>query len=208
MRAWIYDRLFYSLSKHWYRAVLNALPEGARLLDVGVGTGTSLLDNADLVRERGVRVEGIDINTSYLKACQERIDERGLGDCISVRERSVYDLTPELLGGELYDAVYFSASFMLLPDQRAALRVVSRCLKPGGQICFTQTFETKRTRFWEVVKPLLYLFTSVHFGVVTYEGPFLEMLREEGLEVVRNEVLRLQGPREMRVVMAKPTQGS
>jgi len=206
MRAWIYDRLFYSLSKHWYRSVLNALPEGARLLDVGVGTGTSLLANADLVRQRGARVEGIDINMSYLKACQAGIDALGVGDCIRVRERSVYDLTPALLGGELYDAVYFSASFMLLPDQRAALRVVRACLKPGGQVCFTQTFETQRTRFWEVVKPLLYLFTTVHFGVVTYEGPFLEMLREEGFEVTRNEVLRLQGSREMRVVMAKPTE--
>ena len=204
MRAWIYDKLFYSLSKHWYRAVLNALPERARLLDVGVGTGTSLLANADLVRERAVRVEGIDINTSYLRACQEKIDALGVGDLISVRERSVYDLTPELLGGELYDAVYFSASFMLLPNQRDALRVIKGCLKLGGQVCFTQTFETKRTRFWEIVKPLLYLFTTVHFGVVTYEAPFLEMLREEGFEVTRNEVLRLQGPREMRVVMAKP----
>ena len=200
MRAWIYDRLFYSLSRDWYRAVLSAIPEGSRLLDVGVGTGSSLLSNVDLVRERSIKVEGVDINVSYLKACQEKIEEGGMGDVISVREQSVYNLDPE----DKYDAVYFSASFMLLPDQKAALQVIKRCLKPTGYVCFTQTFETKRARFMEVIKPLLYLFTSVHFGVVTYEAPFIEQLEAEGFKVVRNDVLNQQGPREMRVVMATP----
>ena len=200
MRAWIYDRLFYSLSRDWYRAILSGLPEGSRVLDVGVGTGSSLISNADLVREREMKVEGIDINESYLKACQEKLEEGALTDVISVRAQSVYDLDPD----DKYDAVYFSASFMLLPDQREALKVVRRCLKPGGHVCFTQTFETKRARLMEVIKPLLYLFTSVHFGVVTYEEPFIEQLEGEGFKLVRNEVLRIQGPREMRAVMATP----
>jgi ubiquinone/menaquinone biosynthesis C-methylase UbiE len=200
MRAWIYDRLFHSLSKDWYSAILSALPNGARMLDVGVGTGSSLLSNASLVQDKNMRVEGIDINASYLKACQAKIDALGVGEHISVREWSVYDLDE----GDQYDAVYFSASFMLLPDQGAALEVVKRCLKAGGHVCFTQTFETKRTRFWEVVKPLLYMFTSVHFGVVTYEQPFLELLASHGFEVTRNELLRTQGPREMRAIMATP----
>lgn len=199
MRSWIYDRLFHSLSTDWYRFILNSLPDQCRLLDVGVGTGSSLLSNLDLVRSKQLQVEGIDINTSYLKACQDKIDHLEANEQIQVRYHSVYDLESQ----PAYDAIYFSASFMLLPDQKHALETIKSCLKPNGYVCFTQTFETKRTRFWEVVKPLLYLFTTVHFGVVTYQPPFLKMLEEAGFEVEVNQVLRNQGSREMRAIMAK-----
>ena len=152
-----------------------------------------------MVRSKELQVEGIDINESYLKSCQNKIDQQQMNDYISVREFSVYDLIEQ----ERYDAVYFSASFMLLPDQRKALTTIKPCLKDQGYVCFTQTFETKRTRFWEIVKPLLYLFTTVHFGMVTYQEPFLKMLEEEGFDVEINEVLKVQGPREMRAILAK-----
>lgn len=200
MRAWIYDRLFYNISKDWYRKILESLPQGARMLDVGVGTGSSLLANVDLLEERALRVEGIDINTSYLKSCQEKIDEIGVGHQIKVRQQSVYDLDPK----DRYDAIYFSASFMLLPNQEEALKVVQQSLTETGRVCFTQTFETKRTRFWEIVKPLLVFFTTVHFGVVTYEDSFISLLEDAGLEVESNSLLRHQGPRVMRAIIAKP----
>ena len=198
MRAWIYDRMFHHLSRDWYRFIVNALPEGTRLLDVGVGTGTSLLSQVSLLRSRSIQVQGIDINAQYLKACQAKIDQLNAHDLIQVREESIYNLDAP----NQFDAVYFSASFMLLPDQREALRVVKQNLGEGGLICFTQTFEKKRARLMELIKPLLYMVTTVHFGVVTYEEPFLKMLEEEGLEVVTNELLHDQGSREMRAVIA------
>jgi ubiquinone/menaquinone biosynthesis C-methylase UbiE len=124
MCAWIYDRLFYNISKEWYRKILK----------------------------------GIDINTSYLKSCQEKIDEIEVGHQIKLRHQSVYDLAPT----DRYDAIYFSASFMLLPNQEEALKVAQQSLTESGRVCFTQTFETKRTQFWEIIKPLLIFFTAVH----------------------------------------------
>lgn len=199
MRAWIYDRLFHNLSSGWYRSVIEQLPNQAKVLDVGVGTGTSLLDQLDLIRQKEISWCGIDINCSYLEACQQKIDQLEAGDCISVREQSIYDLK-EI---NLLDAVYFSASFMLLPDQKSALETTLGSLKEAGVICFTQTFETKRAPVMEVIKPLLRKMTTVDFGVVTYLEPFIELLSSVGLEVIHNEVMSTQGPREMRIVIAR-----
>ena len=198
MRAWIYDRLFYGLSKDWYRRVIEQLPEGARVLDVGVGTGSSMLSQRELIRSKGIKWLGIDINAVYLKACQSSIDKLGASDSIQAREQSVYDLDEK----ERFDAVYFSASFMLLPDQQEALRTVMRSLNDGGVVCFTQTFETKRAPIMEIVKPLLRKLTTVDFGVVTYRDDFIELLRSCDLKVIHNEVMSVQGPREMRIIIA------
>ena len=197
MRARIYDLLFHRLSKGWYQEVLQRQLEGTKLLDIGVGTGSSLLSNGALLREKKLAVTGIDINGAYLNAARRRAAAEALEDHVTLEERSVYDLE-----GLRYDAAYFSASFMLLPDQRRALDVVSQQLVAGGKIYFTQTFEKKRNRVMEVLKPLLYKLTTVHFGVVTYEAPFLELLRDAGLEVVENTVLSAGLKREMRLIAA------
>ena len=200
MRAWIYDKFFHPLSRRWYRSILSSLPEGSRILDVGIGTGSSLISNADLIIERNMNVTGIDIDPQYLEACRKKIENDNLSRYIHVREQSVYNLDRS----EEFDAVYFSASFMLLPDQKKALEVIKHCLSTEGLVCFTQTFESKRTRFWEIVKPLLVRITTIHFGVVTYEKPFLELLSDCGFEVVKNELIMKRGAnRHMKAIMAK-----
>ena len=197
MRARIYDLLFHRLSKGWYQEVLKRQLEGTKLLDIGVGTGSSLLSNGTLLREKKLAVTGIDINGTYLNAARRRAVAEALEDYVTLEERSVYDLE-----GVRFDTAYFSASFMLLPDQRRALDVVSQQLAAGGKIYFTQTFEKRRNRAMEVLKPLLYKLTTVHFGVVTYEAPFLELLRDAGLEVIENKVLSAGLRREIRLIAA------
>jgi len=50
VRAWIYDRAILPLTASWYAEVLGRVPERARLLDVGIGTGGALVAHAELVR--------------------------------------------------------------------------------------------------------------------------------------------------------------
>ncbi len=200
--AWIYDLLFYRLSSHWYIAVLNRLSNGAKLLDVGIGTGSSLIASAGLLKEKDIHVHGVDINQAYLKFCQKKIDKNQLNDYISIQEISFYDVPVTTK----YDAVYFSASFMLLPDQNAALEVAKKILNENGMIYFTQTFSKEKSLFWEKTKPILWLILSVHFGKVTYEEEFVELMAKHDLEIVQNKLLSTQGlrkQREMKLIIAK-----
>lgn len=178
MRALIYDLAITHLTAGWYRTVLDHLPQGCRLLDVGIGTASALLANASVITSKDLRVTGIDIDADYVERARQGVERRGLEDRVEVRLESIYDHR-----GGPYDAAYFSASFMLLPDPPAALRVVTSQLAPGGRIYFTQTFERHRSSLVEKVKPMLKRVTTIDFGQVTYEDDFRRALADGGLEI-------------------------
>lgn len=178
LRGLIYDAFFQPLTSRWYREVLERLPDGATLLDVGIGTGGALADNAHLVRQKRLRITGIDIDPDYIERAHKNVRNAGLADHVEMRLESVYDHNHRE-----YDAVYFSASFMMLPEQKRALQHVSRMLKPGGRVFFTQTFSERRSRLLEKTKPLLKKLTTIEFGRVTYEQDFVHTLQEGGLQL-------------------------
>ncbi|MDP2437582.1 MAG: hypothetical protein Q8P67_17705, partial [archaeon] len=46
-RGHIYDALIVHMTQQWYALVIWHVPEGARVLDVGVGTAAALLHNSE-----------------------------------------------------------------------------------------------------------------------------------------------------------------
>jgi SAM-dependent methyltransferase len=178
IRAWVYDRVIAGMTAKWYRQVLERLPDGARLLDVGIGTGAALARCADVVRAKNLTVVGLDIDRDYLACCQAALGRAGLTGHVTPVLGSVYDHR-----GGPYDAVYFSASLMLLPDPVAAIAHVSTLLAPGGRLFSTQTFHHRRSPLLEWAKPLAQHVTSIHFGRVTYEHEFRKAFADAGIEL-------------------------
>ncbi len=199
MRAWIYDKAIVSLTSSWYASVLARLPDGARLLDVGIGTGSALARNADQVHRKDIRVIGVDIDADYVKSAKKAVVDSGLSDRVEVRLESIYDHS-----GGPYDAIYFSASFMLMPDPPAVLRHVTTLLADGGELYFTQTFQDKPSKFLEKAKPLLKKVTTIEFGKVTYEEDFLQTIASGGVEIIALEKLGSHGARSYRMAVGRP----
>lgn len=198
-RALIYDAAIVGMTAAWYRAVLDRVPSQCRLLDVGIGTGSALLANAAVIAAKQLRITGVDIDAAYIDRCRDTIARRALADRIDARHESVY----EHRGGP-YDAVYFSASFMLLPDAPAALRHVCALLTTTGRIYFTQTFEHRRSPAMERVKPLLRAVTTIDFGRVTYEHEFRRALTDGGVDLQALEVLHAGRRRSAVIAIAAP----
>ena len=199
MRAWIYNRAFAPLTRPWYRRVLEQLPPGAFLLDVGVGTAQSLIAHRRLVRAKGIRVVGVDIDADYVRQAKTSLAQCGLDHFVEVRLESVY----HHMGGP-YDAAYFGASFMLMPDPIAALRHVVGQLRPDGRVYFTQTFQERRSAFAESVKPLLVKLTTIDFGRVTYEADFLRTVAAAGAEVEDHQLLLRTPGHSFRHIIVRP----
>jgi 2-polyprenyl-3-methyl-5-hydroxy-6-metoxy-1,4-benzoquinol methylase len=199
IRSFVYDTLILRLTSRWYAEVLRRVPEGAALLDVGIGTAGALLANADSVRRKCLRITGIDVDADYVARAQQRLGDSPLTGIVEVRLESVYDHQ----GGH-YDAVYFSGSFMLLPEPEQALRHCCALLNPGGRIFFTQTIQKQPARWMEILKPMLKWVTSIDFGRVTYEDDFKAQIRAAGLELEEFTTLAQHGRRISCVAVARP----
>lgn len=199
LRSLLYDTLILRLTTRWYAEVLSRVPEGATLLDVGIGTAGALLANAEAVKRKDLRIIGIDIDADYIERARRRLNASSLVELAAVRLESVYDHR-----GGPYDAVYFSASFMLLPEPERALRHCCALLKPGGRMYFTQTIQQRPSRFMERFKPLLKRLTSIDFGQVTYAEAFKAQLDAADLALEEFTLLSRHGGRASCLVVARP----
>jgi len=188
LRSITYDALIVDMTTQWYRATLERLPAGTHFLDVGIGTGTALVRNEDLMMRRSLRVTGIDYDADYVAKCSALFKEHQWtqkGVDAAVHHASVYDW----LGGP-YDAAYFSGSLMIMPDRPRALTHVATLLKPGGKIYVTQTFEEKPSRFLEALKPVFKYLLTIDFGSVTYAADFDATVSAARMRVVERVVIK------------------
>lgn len=76
--AKLYDIVIVKMTARWYAAVLDRLPHGAHLFDIGIGTATALAHNSDLVRAKRLQVVGIDYDASYIKHAEGIVASYGL----------------------------------------------------------------------------------------------------------------------------------
>jgi len=192
----IYDLFILKMTTLWYRTVLGRLPDGATLLDIGVGNASSLLANADILQTKSIRVFGVDFTQAYVQAAQTNISQSPCASTVKVVYGSVYDQAVLETGHrwlsspQMFSAAYFSGSISLLPDPLLALRTVAKVVEPGGKIYVTQTYQKRGLPALAVLKRNLKYLTTIDFGELTWEADIRRVFQESGFAVDRHEVIR------------------
>jgi alpha-N-acetylglucosaminidase len=177
MRNMLYQWVIGDVTEYCYSSCLDYFHEKAVILDVGIGNGLMVKDHHREIKEKQLKIVGLDIDRTYIRRCRELVNNYELADQIQVIEKPVEDFQPN--GHGSFDFILFSMSFMLLDKQEQVLRRVSKWLKPGGKILFFQTMFKSRNRLLEEIKPRLKHVTTIEFGEVTYDQDFYDLL--EGL---------------------------
>jgi SAM-dependent methyltransferase len=116
------------ITRERLREVLDAR-RGERILEVGPGTGYYTLDVAEWVGEEG-SVDILDVQREMLDHTMDRARERGLGNLTPTES----DATGMPYEAATFDAAYLVTVLGEIPDQDAALRELTRVLKPGGRL--------------------------------------------------------------------------
>ena len=123
---------FDAVERHRYTEYAPWMPEvmgfnefgGARLLEVGCGMGTDLLQFA----RAGASVTGIDLTPRSIQTSQQHFAVYGAhGDF------AISDAEHLPFADESFDVIYSNGVLHHTPDTAGAVREVHRVLRPGGQ---------------------------------------------------------------------------
>ena len=108
------------------------LQTGAKVLDVGCGTGASALPAAQAVGKNG-SVVGVDLASRLLDRARAKALAAGL-DNIEFR---LADMTALNYPDESFDAVVSVFSIFFVPDMEGLVRELWRMVRPGGKLAVT-----------------------------------------------------------------------
>jgi SAM-dependent methyltransferase len=107
-----------------------AAAPGERVLDVGCGTGATLIPFAAAVGPQG-HATGIDIAAPMLARARERVTEQGLINITLLQaDAQVHGFAPAS-----FDLVTSRFGVMFFADPTAAFRNLLGALRPGGRLC-------------------------------------------------------------------------
>lgn len=111
--------------------LMDALPVGATVVDIGSGTGMDCLLAARRIGRSG-SVVGIDMTDAMLARARESAADAGYGQ---IRFEKA-DMTALPLATESVDVVISNGVINLAPDKEAVFSELYRVVRPGGRLQF------------------------------------------------------------------------
>lgn len=169
---------------HAFLKILDKMPAGSTILDLGVGSGVYLEHTpvVKLIKERKLMIDGVDISAPNVEICKERIKKAGLEKHFTAVCQDARTLTAD---GK-YDAILFMESFPVMTKSLFLdiFKKVQRLLKPktGVNYLYHNLADEKKVGLLQmaigkIFKPTLILLLGIDFGRLTTRGEMDELVK-------------------------------
>ena len=133
------ERYRYSQYAPWMRRVMGFDQfRGARLLEVGCGMGTDLLQFA----RGGARCFGVDLTPRSVQITRHRFALYGAGGAFMIADGEQLPFA-----SDSFDVVYSNGVLHHTPDTAGAIREVHRVLRPGG-VAKVMLYHRNSLNYW------------------------------------------------------------
>ncbi|SIQ21671.1 S-adenosylmethionine-diacylgycerolhomoserine-N-methlytransferase [Rhizobium sp. RU20A] len=136
-RMYRYQRHIYDLTRKYYLfgrdTIIDELDAGygARVLEVGCGTGRNMARIAKL--HPHAALYGLDISAEMLTSARATLRKAGRADAV-LAVADATDFSPRAFGTDGFDRIVISYALSMIPDWEAALDAAIAALAPGGSI--------------------------------------------------------------------------
>lgn len=177
--------------------IAPALLQGARVLDLGCGSGRDCYVLSQLVGPDGA-VVGIDMTQEQIAVAKRHV-EHHMRQCGYVRPNVdfhlgfIENLRDLGLESASFDVIVSNCVLNLSPDKPAVLREAHRLLKPGGEFYFSDVYADRRVPAVLLNDPVLY---GECLSGALYWNDFLNLARAAGFadpRLVTSRPVALQG---------------
>ena len=167
-----------------------ALQPGQHVLEIGFGTGNSILDLANTVGANG-HVCGIDVSPGMLEVATKKIADAGLGDRVELQVGDARELPyPDAS----FDAAFTSFTLELFPLEEipGVLAQVSRVLKPGGRLGVVSMASVKPDQHASMLEKT-YIWMHQHFPHIVDCQPIdaAGFVQQAGLQVLSEQTVEI-----------------
>jgi len=190
------------LNKHF----LTFIPANSYILDIGIGTGSSMISNTDLIKSKNIKITGVDIDEIYLSKCRDNIKKYDLSNHIDVKNNQEF-FVPD--NHNRYDFILFSDSYAVIPDVHDLINSCKKYLTPNGRIVIITTLDQNTNEFKRLFKSSIYYFTTIDFGKVTTVDEFKSKINDinhmhiELFDIILTKTLYLWGNVESYMIFLK-----
>ncbi len=148
--AHLYEKIFSPFFEKRIHAVIKSLqiPPGAKVLEMGIGTGLSMA-----AYPAHCEVTGVDLAADMLEKAQEKADENGWRH-FRLLEMDALNLT---FADNSFDYVTSFHVISVVPDPVRMMQEVNRVCKPGGSVVIINHFRSTKP----VIGPLVGALTPI-----------------------------------------------
>ena len=176
--------------------------EGARVLDLGSGSGQDVYVLAQMVGPKG-KVVGVDMTAEQLAVARKHQDwhTQRFGHCCSnvqFVEGYIEELDKLGLEPASFDVIVSNCVINLSPDKAAVLSGARSLLKPGGEMYFADVYADRRLPAGLKDDPVL---LGECLGGALYWGDFIDVARDCGFgdaRLVTSRSLSVDDPEQAR----------
>jgi S-adenosylmethionine-diacylgycerolhomoserine-N-methlytransferase len=138
-RIYRHQRYVYNVTRKYYLLGRDRLiadigaRDGARVLEIGCGTGRNLIMTAR--RYPGALCFGIDLSTEMLDTATRAIARAGFASRVRVAQADATKFDPEaLFGVGEFDRIFISYSLSMIPPWQSVIDRAMAHLAPGGEL--------------------------------------------------------------------------